>query len=289
MEVDNTVISHLLFHKALIDEQNDASRINHYLEMAQTTAQGGCISIENQFDRSIYLVFDLVVHQNMNPWDIDLVSFSSLYLKRAQKEKIDLLTAGRIIYMAWKVLRMQSDTLVIDMEQKSDETIDHSFGWEDIPTVPWMETDDGYSYTNLLMSMPKPPLEEPIRRDAHRKVTLMELLTAFDEARKEAEEYQLLEQIRKEERFRLSEKARKAMRGTAHEDHLEEDVARIWEKIQRAHKGTILFRDLCESMGRDERIKVFLSILFLAYENKIVVSQRKFPFGEIYIKTIANT
>ena len=282
------MINHLLFHKALIDEENDMSRLNQYLEMVKQTSQGENISLGDPFDRSIYLAFDLVVHQQLNPWDIDLVSFSSMYLKRAQEEKIDLLTAGRIIYMAWKVLRMQSDSLVVDMEAKQQQE-ELGFGWEDIPTGAWLESDDGYSYTNLVMKMPTPPIEQPVRRESKRKITLIELLGAFDEARKESEEYQLLDQQRREERLRLAAKARKAMKGSAHEDHLEEDVARVWDKIKQCPKKIIGFADLCGSNDPDERIKTFLSILFLMYDKKIRVFQHKFPYGKIYIKNIEYT
>jgi segregation and condensation protein A len=288
MELDNDVINHLLFHKALIDENNDMTRINQYLELAKAAAVGESASIEDPFDRSVYLTFDLVLNQHMNPWDIDLVGFSSMYLKRAKKEKIDLMTAGRIIYMAWKVLRMQSDHLVVNMETKEEE-IEQGFGWEDIPTVPWLANDDEYSYTNLLMNMPQSPLEEPLRRDSTRKVSLIELLSAFDEARKESEQYQLLDNLRHEERIQLQQKARKAMKGSAHEDHLEEDVATIWERICQFPKKSMNFTELCSVDSAEERIKTFVSILFLAYEKKIIVHQQKFPYGEIYIKTIGYT
>jgi len=288
MELDNDVINHLLFHKALIDETNDMTRINQYLELAKAAATGESAAIEDPFDRSVYLAFDLVLNQNMNPWDIDLVGFSSMYLKRAKKEKIDLMTAGRIIYMAWKVLRMQSDHLVVNMETK-EEVIEQGFGWEDIPTATWLANDDEYSYTNLLMKMPESPLEEPLRRDSTRKVTLIELLSAFDEVRKESEQYQLLDQLRQEERIQLEQKARKAMKGSAHEDHLEEDVASIWERICQFPKKSMNFTELCEVDSAEERIKTFISILFLAYEKKIIVHQQKFPYGEIYIKTIGYT
>jgi segregation and condensation protein A len=288
MELDNDVINHLLFHKALIDETNDMTRINQYLELAKAAVTGESAAIEDPFDRSVYLAFDLVLNQNMNPWDIDLVGFSTMYLKRAKKEKIDLMTAGRIIYMAWKVLRMQSDHLVVNMETK-EEVIEQGFGWEDIPTATWLANDDEYSYTNLLMKMPQSPLEEPLRRDSTRKVTLIELLSAFDEVRKESEQYQLLDQLRTEERIQLEQKARKAMKGSAHEDHLEEDVASIWERICQFPKKSMNFSELCEVDSAEERIKTFISILFLAYEKKIIVHQQKFPYGEIYIKTIGYT
>jgi segregation and condensation protein A len=288
MELDNDVINHLLFHKALIDETNDMSRINQYLELAKAAVTGESAAIEDPFDRSVYLAFDLVLNQNMNPWDIDLVGFSSMYLKRAKKEKIDLMTAGRIIYMAWKVLRMQSDHLVVNMETK-EEVVEQGFGWEDIPTATWLASDDEYSYTNLLMKMPESPLEEPLRRDSTRKVTLIELLSAFDEVRKESEQYKLLDQLRLEERIQLEQKARKAMKGSAHEDHLEEDVASVWERICQFPKKSMNFSELCQVDSAEERIKTFISILFLAYEKKIIVHQQKFPYGEIYIKTIGYT
>jgi segregation and condensation protein A len=288
MELDNDVINHLLFHKALIDETNDMTRINQYLELAKAAVTGESAAIEDPFDRSVYLAFDLVLNQNMNPWDIDLVGFSSMYLKRAKKEKIDLMAAGRIIYMAWKVLRMQSDHLVVNMETK-EEVVEQGFGWEDIPTATWLANDDEYSYTNLLMKMPQSPLEEPLRRDSTRKVTLIELLSAFDEVRKESEQYQLLDQLRTEERIQLEQKARKAMKGSAHEDHLEEDVASIWERICQFPKKSMNFTELCQVDSAEERIKTFISILFLAYEKKIIVHQQKFPYGEIYIKTIGYT
>jgi len=285
LKIDDDIINHLLFHKSLIDENDDAKRINYYVDMLQKANEGGQISIENPFDRSISIAFELVMRQQLNPWDIDLVKFSTMYLNRAKEEKIDLMAAGRMIYMAWKVLKMQSNDLVVSMEEV-DEGGEEPFGWGDIPTGTWIENDDGYSYTNLVMKMPKPPLDEPIRRNAKRKVTLIELLDAFDQARMESEEYQLIDRQRQAEKLRLSEKARKRMVGTAHEDHVEDDIEIVWEKIKRFHGNTMSLFDLCETRGREEIIKAFMSVLFLAYDNKIRVYQKKFPYGKIYIKNM---
>jgi len=284
LKIDNDVVNHLLFHKSLIDEQEDASRINHYVSMLQKTNEGEHISIDNPFDRSIAIAFELVIRQQLNPWDIDLVSFSTMYLQRAKQEKIDLMTAGRIIYMAWKVLKLQSDNLVVNMESEKEET--EPFGWADLPTEMWLSNDDDYSYTNLVMKMPEPPLDEPLRRSVKRKVTLIELLGAFDQARKESEEFQLLEQQRREERERLALKARKRMIGTAHEDNLEEDVEIVWKKIKASPKTTMSLPTLCKNQEREEMIKTLMSILFLAYDQKIRVYQKRFPYGKIFIKNI---
>ena len=187
--------------------------------------------------------------------------------------------------MAWKVLKLQSNDLVLNMETVQQEE-NEPFGWGDVSSEMWLEKIDDYSYTNLIMKMPEPPLEEPVRRNAKRKVTLIELLEAFDQVRKESEEYQLLEKQRQEERERLAAKARKHMVGTAHEDHLEEDVEAVWKKIKNYPKKTMSLMELCDKNQREEMIKNLMSILFLAYDNKIVVYQRQFPYGKIYIKNL---
>ncbi len=95
LKIDNDVINHLLFHKSLIDEKDDAVKINHYIDMLQKADEGEHISIEDPFERSIAIAFELVIQQHLNPWDIDLVNFSTIYLKRAKEEKIDLILAGK--------------------------------------------------------------------------------------------------------------------------------------------------------------------------------------------------
>jgi len=287
--VDTEVINHLLFHKSLIDEKDDASRINYYVDVLQKTNEGEYLAMDNPFDRSIAIAFELVMRNQLNPWDIDLVSFSTMYLKRAKEEKIDLMTAGRIIYMAWKILKLQSDNLVVTMETQQKQEEQQPFGWEDMPTSIWENLDD-YSYTNLIMKNPEPPLEEPLRRNSQRKVTLIELLDAFNLVRKESEEYQLLEQQRQEERERIDMLARKHMIGTAHEDHIEEDVMAVWQKIKKYPNKTMTLQELCgKKKDREELIKNLVSILFLAYDNKIIVYQQKFPYGKIFIKNIRYT
>jgi segregation and condensation protein A len=167
--------------------------------------------------------------------------------------------------------------------ESSEETYE-PFGWGDIPTEMYLTNDDAYSYTNLVMNMPEPPITEPVRRDPKRKVTLIELLDAFNQAKKESEEYQLIEQQRTQERDRLAILAQKRMNGTAHEDHLEEDIQSTWNRIKDANKKTMTLNDICKKQNREEYIKVLMSILFLAMDEKVVVYQKKFPYGHIFIK-----
>jgi chromatin segregation and condensation protein Rec8/ScpA/Scc1 (kleisin family) len=177
----------------------------------------------------------------------------------------------------------------MEKDQYPDQDVEMPFGWDDLPLGGYMNAEDGYSYANLVVSLPQAPIETPVRRDGTRKVSLIELLGAFDTARHEAEDYQLREQRRIEERARLQEFARKAMEGTAHEDHLEEDINAVWGCIKKSRKKQFRMKELYTSDSQDERIKTFLSVLFLAYNNKIQLYQKQFPFGEIYIKNIGYT
>ena len=282
MDVDSEIINHLLFHRALTDEIADISRIDNYIEMVKQSKEGSHISISDPFDKSIAIAFELVIKQHLDPWNIDLVKFSTLYLKRAKEEKIDLVTAGKIIYMAWKVLKLQSDELVEYME-KTRNIEQESFGWDDLPLFDDWSFDNDFGYTKMVTKK-EIPFIEPVRRKAERRVTLIELIEAFDQARKEAERYQLLEKLRREEREKLEKFARERMKGRLHEETLEEDIKKVWSKIKQLNGKAIPLRKLYKPGDKEEFIKTLISILFLAYENKIRIYQRKFPYGEIYLR-----
>jgi segregation and condensation protein A len=284
MEIDSNIINHLLFHKALLDENIDTSRIDRYVEIVKQSKDGTHISISDPFDKSIAIAFELVIKQHLDPWNIDLVKFSTLYLKRAKEEKIDLVTAGRIIYMAWKVLKMQSDELVEYMEREKNLE-EETFGWDDLPIFDDWNFEGDFDYAKMIIKhKEKLPFVEPIRHKSDRRVTLIELINAFDQARKEAERYQLLEKLRREERERLNILAKERMKGRVHEETIEKDIKKIWKKIQQYNGKTIPLRKLYKPTDRDSFITAIMSILFLAYENKIRIYQRKFPYGEIYVK-----
>ena len=65
INIDNEVINHLLFHKSLIDEKDDAARINQYVTLLQKTESGEHVSMENPFERSIAIAFELVLQQHV--------------------------------------------------------------------------------------------------------------------------------------------------------------------------------------------------------------------------------
>ena len=161
-------------------------------------------------------------------------------------------------------------------EEPSDEISD----WDELSSEMWLTKDDEYSYTNLLMNLPDPPLEEPIRRHSKRKVTLIELLEAFDLARKEAEEFQRNEKRRQEARQQLFEASRRRMIGTAHDDNIEADMTEIWGKICALGKNQFSLNELCDGNSRDEIIKTFVSVSVLLF---VLIKSKKRMFFSIFL------
>ena len=280
-DIDQGVLQHLLFHKAIAEYGDEIRRIDRYIEMLKKTQVGEHIFTDDPFDRSIAIAFELVLQKHLNPWAIDLARFSSLYLERARKEKIDLAIAGRLIHMAWKVLNLQSREAVDNAESmnRRDE-----IAWDELGIEDWLPEE--MPYTKMIPEESL-PLVEPVRRKAERRVTLMELIEAFELARKEAEERRLIEEIRRAERERILEKARKRMKGIVHEETIEKDIDRVWRRIKSLNGNAIPITKLCRFDDKNERITTLIALLHLAKDGKIRLYQRRFPFGKIYVRKLS--
>lgn len=102
---EKEILEHLLFHKALGED------IDYYIDLLKKVSDGYA-GIKDDYERSIALLFSLAIEEKINPWDIDIVAFSKEYLRKLKKEGINIVYAGRIILLAWEVLRAQSESAV---------------------------------------------------------------------------------------------------------------------------------------------------------------------------------
>ena len=71
--------------------------------------------------------------------------------------------------------------------------------------------------------------------------------------------------------------------GKSHSDDQEKDVAETWARIERCGSGPIALEDLFED-DKEDSIKVFVSLLFLARSGKISLWQDELPYGQIYLE-----
>ncbi|MCU0859404.1 MAG: hypothetical protein MUE55_02305 [Thermoplasmata archaeon] len=251
------VLEHLMFQKAVIEDDTRESRLDSYLRMVEDLQHGVLVPSEDPFERSVALVFELVVQQRFDPWDINLIEFAKMYTSRVKKAtEINLIIAGKIVYMAWEILRLQSEQALqrADRPEKVDILFD---GWNpegfDLFVDPF-ELGAG----EAMLHAEEMPIDEKIRRKSDRPVTLIDLLDAFEEAKKESD-------IRQELSKFMQKYKRPDFDDKAHKESLEDDIA--------------LFEG-----GKDDRITVFVAALFLARMGKISVWQEKVPEGEIFLE-----
>lgn len=267
------IISHILMQK---EDAARKDKIEEYIEMAGNSS----MYLKDPFDRAIALTFDLVMEEQLDPWDIDLVSFSRLYLKRVKNSGlIDLITAGRIILMAWKVLKLQSDRVVSSLEEKEEEEDE----WGEIPD--WYMEDDGYFYTRSVIEN-GPPIEEKIRRKGERKVTLIELINAFEEVRNEIKIKEKRRKSRLEQQEKFMENAGKAAGENAHQENIEEEIKLILGRLSKLNGRAMPITEICDMHNKEELVMTISSLLFLTREEKIIMWQEDFPYGMIYIKKV---
>lgn len=259
------LINHILRSKEMLHREENMQK---YIGMIKNK-----IYIKNPLDRAIAALFELVIEKEIDPRNIDLISFSKLYIDKLKRNGgVNLFVAGKIILLAWKILRMQSEEILENMERKEEE-----ISYE-IPE--WYGDDEIFYYTQRVIEN-EIPLERKIRRKAGRKVTLIELINAFEEAKEEIE--------RREKRRKIKEREMKALQNNVsnigehtHKEDIEKDIKRVMERLSKLNGRAIPLRELYSD--KKEIISVLLPLLFLAKEEVIMLWQENFPYGEIYIK-----
>jgi len=280
------VMSHIIFHKSLIDEEDSGDRLSGYLEMVRGLQEGAHVAMEDPFDKSIAITLELVLTEHLDPWDVDLIAFSKLYLKRVKREKdIDFITAGRIMLMAWSVLRLQTQEVLTAIERVKEEANGDVAEWfEDSPEWVSYEEPD-YAYTREVLGSEEPPIEERVQRRAPRPVTLLELMDAFEEARRESDLRKDIESKRVAARERIKREREVKVQRMMHKESLEEDIVETWSRILTHNGGSIPLEDLHKD-GVEDYLTIFVAVLFLALHGRIKLWQNRFPYGTIYLKKL---
>ena len=272
------ILNHLLFHKSLISEVDSGNRINRYLSMLSEIDQGMHVAIRDPFEKSVAAAFELVLEEQLDPWEIDLVQFTKLYLEKVQKDGVvNFVTAGKLVFLAWSILKLQSDKVLLDAMPPEPE----------VPTDGWdldlYRDPEDLDYNHLILQGARMPLNEAIRREGRRAVTLMELMDAFDEARREAEIQVQLNALRESAVQRFAPNFHQKVHG----EDVAEDIGLTWSRLCRFDGGAVPLSSLVAGGIWDE-VTVFMSVLYLVQLRKIRLWQKDFPHGEIYVKRLVS-
>ncbi|TGC07290.1 segregation and condensation protein A [Methanolobus halotolerans] len=211
----------------------------------------------------VEILMNLAKNGDINPWDIDIMNVTDMFLERIeQMQMTDLRISGRTLLYASILLRMKSTGIVQDQEDENDlEMLEDELDFYDVEEYP----------------VPK----LPIRRRATRPVTLQELILELQKAEK-------VETRRKDRRVRRKIEERSFVTtdevlGIAHEEDILGRVKTLGERLTRdlAEKEFVVLSDLMVD-NRSENIMTYVSLLFLATEKKVWLSQKEL-FGELYV------
>jgi segregation and condensation protein A len=203
-----------------------------------------------------------------------------VYLEKVHDDGVvNFVTAGKLVAMAWSILKMQSDAVVAKAEPPKPQEENFFSDWD--LGLEVYDSPQGFDYTQAVLGG-RIPLNEAIRREGKRAVTLVELMQAFDEARIEAEQQLQLAALREKNRAKVVE----GFESKVHGEDLNEDLALAWSRLLRYNGTPVAFEDLA---GRDpwDRITVFVAVLFLAKMEKVALVQREFPYGDIFVQRVS--
>ncbi len=293
LETREKVVEHLIFHKSLLDHRRSDGRLQSYIEMIENADENEHYHIsDDPFECSIGTVFKLVMEERMDPWEIDLVSFTKLYLDRARSEdNINFIVAGQLVRMAWSILRMQCEEVLetINEEKESVEIPEDDFipQWDMFGYDLYDEPED-IDFEDGLLDSDEPILEKVIRRKDRKPVSLIQLVDAFEEARRESlyrEKMERLRQERSNERKKAEEERKKNYDSSAHKEDIYHDIKIIWERICWYQQDTLEFGMIHDSRVND-LITAFVAVLFLHRDGKIKLNQDELPCGQIIMKNL---
>jgi segregation and condensation protein A len=280
-ETAEKVLRYLVFHRSLLGESDDAGPVlERYLTLVQRLKEGVHLVIPDPFQRATALLFELVMQEEFDPWEIDLVKFTQSYLDRVREDgAVNFAIAGRLVYMAWSILYLQSEFVL--RARDAPPTAPGDGGPElmasdvsDEGYLPLLDSPEAIDVTGAVLgTADSPPLLEMVRHPETRPVSLLELVRAFGEAEADARRSLRIQELRE----RLREEQRAPPEVLVHGDIPEHDLATAWEAVcGHAVGAEFPLLDLWNpALGRDRLVATFLALLFLARERSIELHQER--------------
>ena len=275
-EAAEKMLRYLVFHRSLIGEGESGSPLlERYLTLVENLKEGVHIVIPDPFQKAVALLFELVMEEEFDPWEIDLVKFTEAYLDRVREDgAVNFAIAGRLVYMAWNILYLQSEE-ILKMRAAAESALEGDAGLTDSGDsgyLPLLDTPEAVDVTSTVLgSTEPPPLLEMVRHPETRPVSLLELVRAFGEAEVSARRALRIEELRD----RLREEQRAPPEVLVHGEIPERDLEDTWAASLHHPVGEPFpLLELWNPLtGRDRLVAIFLALLFLARERAVELRQ----------------
>tara|TARA_B100001093_G_scaffold172935_1_gene165826 strand:- start:14431 stop:15642 length:1212 start_codon:yes stop_codon:yes gene_type:complete len=287
------------------EESQEAALFGDKIMAIAETEEAEHQTLIDPFDRSVALVLSLVREEGLDAWNIDLSSFLKVFTARVKSEaaNLDLPACGRLIRLSWEVLHQQAEDLFDRVQYVDEDDWDDGlgFGWEAD------YNDEDFFFTNSILQGSADEilpdlLENRVRRDEGRPVTLVELLSAFKDASDDAETLRLREENRLAHEEELKEYLAD-VGGRMHNEDLEGDIKRCWQALRTScldagqTKVPVLqvmnelkpileqaFGSIPEGYDDEAKVASFIAGLFLTHRGFASITQDSVPDGEIFLE-----
>ena len=214
------------------------------------------------------MIYDLVKHENMNPWDIDVSRLTEKYLLMLKKlTELDFRVTGKVVLAAAILLKIKSQKLLSDDIGELDrlmnpEEISEEEFYEDLEAQPPSEAE-------IPSLMPRTP--QPRKR----KVSIYDLMLALQKAL--------------EVRDRRVLRRMPSVKVDIPQKRI--DITKLIEEVYNKIKNhftnatdKLTFARLVQDVDRENKIQQFLALLHLANvdHRKVDLIQNE-HFGDINI------
>lgn len=287
-EAAENVLRYLVFHRSLIGEGDGQSDLlERYMSLVQNLEEGLHVVVEDPFQKATALLFELVLQEAFDPWEIDLVQFTKVYLERFRSEDaVDFGVAGRLLFMAWNILYLQSEEVLHHRELPAEPVDAGDDGGLMDPSqetyLDMLQTPEAVDVTSTILDGATPsPLLEMVRHPETRPVTLLELVRALDEAEDDARKAARVQELRE----RLREEQRAPPEFLVHGDIPDRDVEDAWKGVSRHAVGEAfpLLELWKAAQGRGRLISMLLATLYLAREGAVSFQQEKLMETPVFL------
>jgi|GEM_PF-4161881 len=254
------VLNYLMFNQALIDDESSNEKIKKYISLVKKVADGNYFHVEDLTEKVLLSLFDVIISEGIDPWEIDLTKFTEMYLSKIEKEKFDFIHAGMIIQMSWGILKMQCESVLNKLKEKEMKN-------EDILLDEWYE---------VLNEGETPTLPNPYYTP--KTIGLIELLNELEPAIENT--VKLNEQHRK---IKKESEPSIEYKIEVHKETITEDMNELLELL--TDDKPVYFNALCKN-NLDNTIKYFVALLFLVSKGLVDILLISEDTNDILIRKV---
>ncbi len=212
------------------------------------------------------LISYIVTMEDLDPWDVDLIKLTDSFLEYIEEmEMLDFRIPAKVVLVVAILLKLKTEIVWPTIRRKPRE-----YTFEELE-------DDLTSFEEIKERLHQMALEPAPVRIVKRKVTLDDLVGALKKAVK-------VQKRRKTKKRRLRRRLREQI--DVKEEDIEKRINLLMAEIDtfllEIGSEKIEFSKLVKDWDRDQIVKTFLPILYLATRGKVNTEQEEF-FKEIFI------